>query len=168
MWYHICDVYLQKLLGRKCDPNLKQNSFIVGDNLGIIQKKTQHFLPNGALEHRKIERDRQDYSEREDLGKSNFNAVIKCWPTCGTGRWNICKTFHTKEQCENERTHWKTCHWKTMCYSLETFKGYIPPRNPWICQVFLFQVSLISLTAPKWAQCPPFQADRLRALSPCH
>lgn len=78
VWYHICDVYLQKLLGRKCDPNLKQNSFIVGDNLGIIQKKTQHFLHNGALEHRKIERDRQDYSEREDLGKSNFNAVIKC------------------------------------------------------------------------------------------
>lgn len=78
MWHHICGAYLQKLLGMKCDPNLKQSSFIVGDNSEIIQRKTPHFLHNGALEHRKIERDRQDYSEREDLGKYNFNAVIKC------------------------------------------------------------------------------------------
>lgn len=53
-----------------------------------------------------------------------------------------------------------------MCYSLGAFKGYIPPRNPSICQVSLFQVSLISLSASKPALCPPFQVDGLRALSP--
>lgn len=74
----VCDVYLQRLLGKRWDPNLKQKSFIVGDNSEIIQKKTPHFLHNGALGHRKIERDRQDYSEREDLGNYNFNAAIKC------------------------------------------------------------------------------------------
>ena len=168
MWHHICDVYLWKLFGKKRDPKQNQNSSIVGDSLEIIWKKTQHFLHNGALEHRKIERDRKDYSEREDLGKANFNAVLKCWPTCGTGRWNLRLTFHTKEQCENERTHWKTCHWKRTCYSCETFKGYIPPRTPWICHVFLFQVSLISLAVSKSALCSPFHVDRLWALSPCH
>lgn len=55
-----------------------------------------------------------------------------------------------------------------MCYSLEAFKGYIPPRNPWIFQVSLFPASLISLSASKPALCPPFQAERLWALSPCH
>lgn len=165
MWYHICDVYRCKLLGKKCNPN--QNSPIMGDSLEIIwKKKTQHFLHNGVLEHRKIERDRKDYSEREDLGNANFNAVIKCWPTCGTGRWNLHLTFHSKEQCENERAHWKTCHWKATCYSPETCKGCIPPRNPRICRVFLFQVSLISLTVSKSGLCPPFHVDRLWALSP--
>lgn len=109
----------------------KTNQLHRGWQFGNNLKKDSTFLYNGALERRKIERDRKDYSVREDLGKANFNAVIKCWPTCGTGRWNLRLTFHTKEQCENERTHWKTCHWKTKCYSLETFKGYIPPRNPW-------------------------------------
>lgn len=116
--------------GRNVIQNKKQNSSVVDNSLEITWKKTQHFLHNGALEHRKIEGDRKDYSEREDLGKANFNAVINCWPTCGTGRWSLRLTFHTKEQCENERTHWKTCHWKTTCYSLETFKGHIPPRTP--------------------------------------
>lgn len=165
---HICDVYLGKLLEKKCDPNQNQNSFIVGDSLEILWKETQHFLHNGAVEHRKIERDRKDYREREDLGKANFNAVIKCWPTCGTGRWNLRLTFHTKEQCENERTHWKTRRWKTRCYPPETLKGSIPPRNPRICQRFLFQLSLISLAVSKPALCPPFHVARLWALSPHH
>lgn len=44
---------------------------------------------------------------------------------------------------------------------LRLLKAIFHPETPEICQVFLFQVCMISLAVPKSALCPPFHIDML-------
>lgn len=108
------------------------------------------FLLNGVLEHRKFERGRKYYSEEDNLGKANLNVVIKCWPTHESGRWLLLLTFHMEEQCENERTYWKTCHWKRKCNPLErALKAIFHPENSESVRLSYFKLPRSFLLCPK-------------------